>query len=142
MDAGSLPIIEAIVDNGEMQIPDFKIGNEDSWFVEWRGLYDGDENIPKIDSGVSLVIPKFISRSRSGWYVDPDPLHNLSRRLIFPTVTLVIISLFIHAIEPWLLDKQVISNSFAGSVSLGPLDYPRLLLYSFPLFLMPLILEQ
>ena len=139
MDAESLPIIEAIVDNGEMQIPDFKIGSEDSWFVEWRGLYDGDENIPRIDSGVSLVIPNFISRSRSGWYVDPDPLHNLSRKLIFPTVTIVIISLFIHAIEPWLLDKQVISNSFAGSVSLGPLDYPRLLLYSFPLFLMPLI---
>lgn len=39
MDAGSLPIVEAIVDNGEMEIPDFKIGNEDSWFVEWRGMY-------------------------------------------------------------------------------------------------------
>ncbi|MBJ28690.1 MAG: hypothetical protein CMB61_01345 [Euryarchaeota archaeon] len=139
MDAGNLPIVEAIVTNGDVKIPDFKIGNEDNWFVEWRQYKQEDEGISKIDSQVSLDIPRFISRSRNGWYVNPDPLHNLSRRLIFPTVSLVIISLFIHAIEPWLLDKNVISTSFAGSVSLGPLDYPRLLLYSFPLFLMPLI---
>ncbi len=139
MDAGSLPIVEAIVDNEQVEMPDFKIGNENSWFVEWRCMDQQDKGVSKIDSEVTLDIPKFISRSRYGWYVNPDPLHNLSRRLIFPTVTLVIISLFIHAIEPWLLDKNIISNSFAGSVSLGPLDYPRLLLYSFPLFLMPLI---
>ena len=48
----------------------------------------------------------------------------------------------IHATEPGLLELGIISNSFAGSYRLGPLDYPKLLLFSFPIFLMPLFIRM
>jgi len=66
-------------------------------------------------------------------------LHNISRRLILPTVLLVISSLFIHAIEPVLAKNGLIGDFVAGSIQIGPLEYPRLLLFAFPLFLMPLL---
>ena len=56
-----------------------------------------------------------------------------------PTVILLIVSLFIHAIEPGLVDLGLLGGVNAGSVSIGPLEYPRLLFYTFPLFLLPLL---
>ena len=48
-------------------------------------------------------------------------------------------SLFVHAIEPGLVDLELIGGVIAGSVTIGPLEYPRLLFYTFPLFLLPLL---
>ncbi len=133
-----VPISEAIVDSGDLEISEFTIGNDSGWFVEWRKKSE-DDKYQIIESDVSTLVPKFISRSRLGWYINPDPLHNISRRLILPTVSLLIVSLFIHSIEPWLLNEGIIGKSIAGSISFGPLDYPKLLFYTFPLFLLPLV---
>jgi hypothetical protein len=51
---------------------------------------------------------------------------------------ILIASILIHATEPGLLELGIISESFAGSYRLGPLDYPKLLLFSVPIFLLPL----
>jgi len=139
MDPSAVPIAEVIIDSNDMHVSEFKIGNDMGWIVEWRILNDDDESIISIDSDIGTDVPKFISRSRNGWYINPDPLHNISRRLIFPTVTLLIISLFIHAIEPGLVEQDIISSTIAGSISIGPLDYPRLLFFTFPIFLLPLL---
>ena len=139
MDPRSVPIAEAVIDSKEVEVTEFQIGNDLDWFVEWRKFTPEDGSKMNIECEVVTDTPSFISRVRSGWYIDPDPLHVLSRRLIFPTVTLLIISLFVHAIEPGLVEQGIISETFAGSISVGPLDYPRLLFFTFPIFLIPLL---
>ena len=139
MDPNSVPISEALVDTNGLYVTEFTIGNDDDWLVEWKEI--GSEVPPKlsINGNVGTKMPSFIENSRSGWYVNPDPLHNLSRKMILPVVSLLIVSLFIHAIEPGLVDLGIFDNTIAGSISIGPLDYPRLLFFTFPIFLLPLL---
>ncbi|MBI87546.1 MAG: hypothetical protein CMB67_00745, partial [Euryarchaeota archaeon] len=91
-----VPIAEAIIDTGDIRITEFTIGNEDEWFVEWRKISEDDGGLNNIHSEITNLVPNFISRSRNGWYINPDPLHNISRKLILPTVSLLVISLFLH----------------------------------------------
>jgi len=139
MDPSAVPISEIEVDVDDEILTNFRIGSEESWFVEWTDCNVNDPPRKKFECDVGLEPPIFLTRTRLGWFINPDPLHNISRRLILPTVLLLIVSLFIHAIEPGLVDLRIISSAIAGSVVIGPLEYPRLLFYTFPLFLLPLI---
>jgi len=139
MDPSQVPISEVEIEVNGIQITDFRIGSEDGWFVEWTDCGDNGGNKYHLECEVGFKPPAFLTRTRLGWFINPDPLHNISRRLILPTVILLIVSLFIHAIEPGLVELGLIGNAIAGSVSIGPLEYPRLLFYTFPLFLMPLL---
>tara|TARA_B100000959_G_C14972287_1_gene620213 strand:- start:1399 stop:2490 length:1092 start_codon:yes stop_codon:yes gene_type:complete len=139
MDPSSVPVSEVVVDVNDNRFRNFNIGTDDGWFVQWSDYSDDDSDKLHLDCEISNTPPAFLSRSRMGWFVDPDPLHNISRKLIKPTVILLIISLFIHAIEPGLVEYGILSNLIAGSVKIGPLEYPRLLFYTFPLFLLPLL---
>lgn len=135
----NLPISEAIVEIPNRDFTNFRIGNENDWLVEWKEIQDEDYDRVFLDCEVTNNPPDFLTRTRTGWFIDPDPLHNISRRLILPTVLLLIFSLFVHAIEPVLASNGLIGNIVAGSIQIGPLEYPRLLFYTFPLFLMPLL---
>ena len=139
MEPAEVPISEVEVEVGEIGITNFSIGSEDSWFVEWVDSNEDDSQRFQLQCEIGFNPPAFLTRTRLGWFINPDPLHNISRRLIMPTVILLIVSLFIHAIEPGLVDLGLIGGTIAGSVSIGPLQYPRLLFYTFPLFLLPLL---
>ena len=139
MDPNSVPISEALVDTNGLNVTEFTIGNKNNWIVEWKAIDAEDPPKLTIHGNVGTETPAFIKKSRSGWYVNPDPLHNLSRKMILPVVSLLIVSLFIHAIEPGLVDLGIFDNTIAGSISIGPLDYPRLLFFTFPIFLLPLL---
>ena len=139
MQPAAVPISEVIVDVNEGAVTNFKIGNEQDWFVEWVDCPETDSQKFHLDCEIKFTPPTFLTRTRLGWFVKPDRLHNISRSLIMPTVLLLIVSLFIHAIEPGLVDLGLIGSVFAGSVAIGPLEYPRLLFYTFPLFLLPLL---
>ena len=139
MDPNSVPISEALVDTNGLNVTEFRIGNESDWIVEWKAVDTEDSPRLSINGNVGTETPSFIKKSRSGWYVNPDPLHNLSRKMILPVVSLLIVSLFVHAIEPGLVDLGIFDNTIAGSISIGPLDYPRLLFFTFPIFLLPLL---
>ena len=139
MEPSAVPISEVEVEVDDDVFTNFRIGSEESWFVEWADCNENDPPRQKFECEIAYEPPIFLTRTRLGWFINPDPLHNISRRLIMPTVLLLIVSLFIHAIEPGLVDLGVISNAIAGSVVIGPLEYPRLLFYTFPLFLLPLI---
>ena len=137
MNPSEVPVSEAEVKVNSLQVTDFTIGSADGWFVEWLECDEEDSNRLRLDSEISLNPPAFLTRSRLGWFINPDRLHHISRSLIYPTVVLLIVSLFIHVIEPVLVELGIIGN--LGSVSIGPLEYPRLLFFTFPLFLMPLL---
>ena len=134
-----IPISKATIDNFGMSVTNFTIGSEDDWFVQWTGQDEQDAELLKLNCEITDSPPRFLTDTRVGWFIRPDRLHNISRKLIIPTVTLLILSLFVHAIEPGLVEQGIIGETIAGSISIGPLDYPRLLFYTFPLFILPLV---
>ena len=142
MDPNQVPALEVVVETNHWPIPKFKIGANDDWFIEWKEFSEEYSHLPVIECQIHERPPNFIDRTRRGWYIIPDPLHSISRRLIAPTVILLMISLFVHAIEPGLVALGIVSKSFAGSFKFGPLYYPKLLFISFPVFLLPLVFRM
>jgi hypothetical protein len=142
MEPSQVPALEVVVESNHRTIPKFKIGANDDWFIEWKEFSDEYGHLPVIECQINERPPDFIDRTRRGWYIIPDPLHGVSRRLIAPTVILLMISLFVHAIEPGLVAIGIVSKSFAGSFKFGPLYYPKLLFISFPVFLLPLVFRM
>ena len=118
MEPSEVPISEVEVEVGENVASNFTIGSEDSWFVEWVDSNEDDSQKFQLQCEIGFSPPTFLTRTRLGWFINPDPLHNISRRLIMPTVILLIVSLFIHAIEPGLVDLGRIGGVIAGSVSI------------------------
>ena len=139
MEPSAVPISEIEVEVEDNVVTNFRIGSEDDWFVEWTDCKEEHSKRLQLQCEIGFKPPTFLTRTRLGWFITPDPLHNISRRLILPTVLLLIVSLFVHAIEPGLVDLELIGGVIAGSVTIGPLEYPRLLFYTFPLFLLPLL---
>ena len=91
MDPGQIPAMEAVVDSDYWPVPKFKIGSDDDWFIEWREFSEEFGQLPVIECQIGDKPPNFIDSTRRGWYIIPDPLHGVSRRLIPPTVILLII---------------------------------------------------
>ena len=119
-----------------------QIGDESGFYVH--------RNITRLSSGLSECrdwvtlsnrIPGRINRERKGWFLLPSKMHRNSRRLIPFVVVGIIASLAIHAFEPALVNWGWVEGSFAGSVRLGLLDYPVLLLIFLPIFFIPLMMR-
>ena len=142
MDPRAAPLIEVVLESENQPPPSFRIGSDDDWMVEWRGCKSDDHEMPVITCEVSHEPFPFLMRTRNGWYIEPDPLHKMARRLIRPTVILLIVALLAHSMEPGLVSLGLISESFAGSYRIGPLDYPKLLLVAFPIFMIPIVFRM
>ena len=141
IDPDSLPITEVIVESNSPPPTPFKIGSESGWLVEWRELTEDDNNLPRIQSITTTATLPFLMRTRNGWYIEPDPLHAVARKLIAPTVMLLIFSLFLHAIAPALEGIPILSWLTQGTYQIGPLDYPKLLFITFPIFVLPILIR-
>ena len=138
MDPKGVPMVEVIVVSEQNPPPAFSIGTDDDWKVEWR-TEKSDDEFQALTCEISREPFDFIERTRNGWYIEPDPLHSLARKAIRPAVVIIILSLLIHTLEPGLVASGMLSESFAGSYRFGPLDYPKLLFFSFPLFIVPIL---
>ena len=142
VDPDSLPITEVIVESNSQPPTPFKIGSDSGWLVEWRGITENDTNLPRIKSVTTTATLPFLMRTRNGWYIEPDPLHAFARKLIVPTVMLLIFSLFLHAIAPALSEIPILSWLTQGTYQIGPLDYPKLLFITFPIFVLPILIRS
>jgi len=107
-------------------------------------------NIRHLSSGLSDCrdwvtlsdrIPGRVERERTGWFLSPSKMHRKSRRLIPFAVIGIIASLAVHAFEPALVNWGWVEGSFAGSVRVGLLDYPVLLLIFMPIFFIPIMMR-
>ena len=98
--------------------------------------------MPEIICDVSRDPFPFLMSTRDGWYIEPDPMHTTARRLIRPAVALLILALLVHSMEPSLVSLGLLSESFAGSYRIGPLDYPKLLFVAFPIFMFPIVFRM
>jgi hypothetical protein len=121
-----------------------RLGSEDSWLVE-RTLFFEDEDGQRreITGGYSLDnrdFPPLVEHQRVGWYLTPDPIHAKARSVISFAVILLLIALFYQTIEPLLLWSGIITLPI-GSVQIGLLDYPSLMVFVVPLMIFPLVLR-
>ena len=101
--------------------------------VQWNG-----------ESSTLLDDSKFVNlvdQQRSGWYIIPNNLHSVARRLIHFAVILLLITLTYLFVEP-ILSALGIPSLGTQSIRLGLLDYPVLTVVVVPFLLMPLLLRM
>ena len=140
-DPEGIPLVEVLLESETPPPPEFKIGNDKSWLLEWRPVREKDVNLPMISKEVTYTTLPFLMRTRNGWYIEPDPLHKISRKTIFPGVFTLVTALLLHALEPALINIELIPNDIFTSISIGPLDYPLMIVLAFPVFMLPILVR-
>ena len=140
-DPRGIPLVEVILESENPPPPYFKLGNDDSWVLEWREESENDSSLPLITKEVTYTTLPFLMRTRNGWYIEPDPLHKIARKSIYPGVFTLVVALMLHALEPALINLEFMPDFIFTPISIGPLDYPLMLMIAFPVFVVPIILR-
>ena len=118
------------------------IGQESGFHIKRTVIKAKSEHVDCREwTALTERIPRRVERERSGWFLLPSKMHRQSRRLIPFAVIGIIASLAIHSFEPALVNWGIVDKSFAGSVRLGLLDYPILLLIFLPIFCIPIVMR-
>lgn len=142
--ASALPIARERFHLADCNNPpcEVSIGDVNGFHITRRLLHSESLDNPLRDwRTLESRIPNRILRARTGWFITPSALHRISRRLIPYAVIGIIASLAIHAFEPALVESGFVEGSFAGSIRLGLLDYPVLLIIFLPIFFIPILLR-
>lgn len=150
----ALPIAEQDIDLGEFESKDaakeslgnrppaFRLGGEDGWLMERRYLLDGEPVSQEMNGHhqeqESYV--RLVKRQRRGWYLIPNPIHNILRQFINGVVIVLLASLFYLFISP-ILELLSIPVYGLDTVRWGLLDYPALAVFVVPLIFAPLFIR-
>ncbi len=116
------------------------LGDENGWFIH-RDICDSKPNSEHIDpfsSPLDYDINRLLA-SRNGWALSPNSLHSLARKSIPYGVVILIFAIILHVLEPVLVNWGVMPNEWAGSISLGLLDYPILFVMATPFVMLSLL---
>lgn len=144
----SVPIIEEKVytnlttEQIKNRYPEFVIQSEEGWLLE-RSFVSDDKDPWNEDPSVLLDESSFVNlvdQQRNGWYIIPNNLHSVARRLINFAVILLLATLTYLFIEP-ILSVIGLPSLGTKSIRLGLLDYPILTIVVVPFLLMPLLLR-
>lgn len=150
----SLPIAEQDIELGDFasleeaetalseRPPPFRLGHEQGWLMERRYLFDGEELSPQsedhhLEEGAYV---RLVKRQRRGWYLIPNPIHNILRQFINGVVIVLLASLFYLFVSP-VLEALNIPVYGLETVRWGLLDYPELAVYVVPLIFAPLFIR-
>ena len=145
----SVPIIEEKVHSNltteqiKNSYPEFVIQSEEGWLLE-RSFVSDDKDQWNEDPSVLLDESSFVNlvdQQRNGWYIIPNNLHSVARRLINFAVILLLATLTYLFIEP-ILSVIGLPSLGTKSIRLGLLDYPILTIVVVPFLLMPLLLRM
>ncbi|MCH1443653.1 MAG: hypothetical protein L7U53_07275, partial [Candidatus Poseidoniaceae archaeon] len=129
----SVPIVEEKlhIDLTEEQIksrfPEFVIQSEEGWLLE-RSIVSNDNEQWNEEPKVLVDDSPFVNlvyQQRRGWYIIPNNIHSVARRLINFAVILLLVTLTYLFIEP-ILSAFGIPSLGTKSIRLGLLDYPIL----------------
>ena len=117
------------------------IGSKSSWYAHWTPL-DGDPGSIVEELPVSNIPDDLIISKRKGWFIKPDPLHKISRRILPYGVFAIFAALCAQAFFGGMLENiPLVGWILSQPVSLGPLDYPAILFIAFPIFIVPIFLR-
>lgn len=122
--------------------PAFRLGGEEDWLLERSYIY-GDEPLSAGVANPTLEenpYVRLIERQRRGWYLIPNPIHNILRSFINGVVIILLVCLFYLFISPVLLFLNIPVYGLE-TVRWGLLDYPALAVFVVPLIFAPLLLR-
>ena len=122
--------------------PAFRLGGEEDWLLERSYIY-GDEPLSAGVANPTLEenpYVRLIERQRRGWYLIPNPIHNILRSFINAVVIILLVCLFYLFISPVLLFLNIPVYGLE-TVRWGLLDYPALAVFVVPLIFAPLLLR-
>ena len=150
----ALPIAEQDIDLGEYESKDeakkslenrppaFRLGDEEGWLMERRYLLDGEPLTHEMNGHHQEEDPyvRLVKRQRRGWYLIPNPIHNILRQFINGVVIVLLASLFYLFISP-VLELLSIPVYGLDTVRWGLLDYPALAVFVVPLIFAPLVIR-
>ena len=122
--------------------PAFRLGSESEWLMERTFLYDGQQVDIEITEPAleDASYVRLIKRQRRGWYLIPNPIHNILRSFINGVVIVLLVCLFYLFISPVLLFFNLPVYGLE-TVRWGLLDYPALAVFVVPLIFAPLLLR-
>ena len=147
--AESVPTIEEKVhinlttEQIKNRYPEFVIQSEEGWLLERSFV---SENKEQWNGNPSVLLDEstfvnLVDQQRNGWYIIPNNLHSVARRLIHFAVILLLVTLTYLFIEP-ILSVIGLPSLGTKSIRLGLLDYPILSIVVVPFLLMPLLLRM
>ena len=139
---GNYDTIEEALGELEFKCPSFTLGEEESWLIQRRYRY-GDEIITATHEqswNEKNKFPKIVNRQRRGWYLIPNPIHNILRKFINGVVIVLLVSLAYLAVSPVLIFLGLPVYGLS-SVRWGLLDYPILATVVIPLIFAPLFIR-
>ena len=122
--------------------PAFMIGKEDAWLLERHYEYGGEafqlgESQGRVERDPFVPLVK---RQRRGWYLIPNPIHNILRAFIRAVVVVLLASLFYLFVSPLLLFIGLPVYGL-NTIRWGLLDYPALAVFVVPLIFAPLFIR-
>lgn len=122
--------------------PEFRMGGERDWLMERTFVYDDQPLGLEVARATLEDRPyvRLVERQRRGWYLIPNPIHNILRSFINGVVIVLLICLFYLFISPVLLALNIPVYGLE-TVRWGLLDYPALAVVVVPLIFAPLILR-
>ena len=122
--------------------PSFKLGTNNTWFLERSFSYDG-EDLAVEQKGPVLESEPFVDavqHQRTGWYLVPSPIHNIIRQFINGVVLVLLGALFYLFVSPLMLALGLPVYGLE-TVRWGLLDYPALAVFVVPLIFAPLLVR-
>ena len=124
------------------QNPSFRLGSENEWLMERTFVYDGQEIVIEATDAEPEDNPyvRLIKRQRRGWYLIPNPIHNILRSFINGVVIVLLVCLFYLFVSPILLLLNLPVYGLE-TVRWGLLDYPALAVFVVPLIFAPLLIR-
>ena len=120
---------EAIKD----EAPSFRLGLNDGWIIE-RSYRYGEETLEVKSDETHLESEGYVQavkKQRQGWYLIPNPIHNILRQFINGVVIVLLVCLFYLFISPVLLFMNLPVYGLE-TVRWGLLDYPALAVFVVP----------
>ena len=142
VEIGSYESKDLALEQLQSHCPPFKLGEENSWMIERRYRYNDEILSPEEQEHwlESNTFPRVVNRQRRGWYLIPNPIHNILRKFINGVVIVLLISLAYLAVSP-ILTFLGIPVYGLDSVRWGLLDYPILATVVVPLIFAPLLIR-
>ena len=122
--------------------PVFRLGSSDGWLIERSFIFDEQELTTPIEDAVleEEGFVRVVNRQRRGWYLIPNPIHNILRQFINGVVVVLLVCLFYLFISPVLLFFKLPVYGLE-TVRWGLLDYPALAVVVVPLIFAPLLIR-
>ncbi len=148
LNANAAPIFEDEIasnlsdDEVVKMLPPYTIQSSEGWLIERTIVNNNGESYDGMTELLTDSQPyvELVKQQRRGWYILPNKLHGVARRMINAAVILLLATLVYLFLEP-LLSSIGIPSVGTKSLQIGLLDYPILSIIVVPILMLPIVLR-